>query len=70
MTWLKVDPEVIIDFENDDETTYEDKVEWGKLVKKTVGVFVESTIGLGGERKDWAIKVGFRHMFPQKTFFK
>ncbi len=70
MTWLKVDPEVIIDFENDDETTYEVKVEWGKLVKKTVGVFVESTIGLGGERKDWAIKAGFRHMFPQKTFFK
>ncbi len=49
---------------------YEVKVEWGKLVKKTVGVFVESTIGLGGERKDWAIKAGFRHMFPQKTFFK
>ena len=70
MTWLKVEPEVIIDFENDDKTSYELGVEWGKLVKPTIGVFVKSLIGLGGERKDWAIKVGFRHMFPQKTFLK
>jgi hypothetical protein len=64
MSWLLVDPELIFDFENE-VTTLDLGVEYGKLVTKTIALFIKPTVGLDKDSAtDWALKVGFRHMFP------
>ncbi len=68
MSWLLLDPEFIVDFEDDDETLTVG-IEYGKMITKTVAVFVKPSFGLGDSEVDWAIKIGFRHMFPKKVFF-
>jgi hypothetical protein len=64
ISWLTIDPEIIFDFEDEDTTTLDLGIEYGKMVSKTIGIFVKPTIGLTDGSKDWGIKVGFRHMFP------
>ena len=71
MSWLMLDPELIIDFENDDETEFNVGVGYGKMVSRTMAVFVKTTFHAGGseDNLDWAVKIGFRRMFPKKVFF-
>jgi hypothetical protein len=69
MSWLMLDPELIVDFEDDDETL-NIGVEYGKMISKTMAIFVKPTFGVGDSDTDWAIKIGFRHMFPGMTFWK
>jgi hypothetical protein len=66
VSWLLADPELIIDFENDDKTNFTIGVEYGKMVSKTVGLFIKPKMHAGGSDKvqEWAIKIGFRYMFP------
>jgi hypothetical protein len=70
MSWLMLDPELIIDFEDDNDETLNIGLEYGKMVSKTMAVFVKPTIGFGDSDLDWGIKIGFRHMFPGMTFWK
>jgi hypothetical protein len=70
VSWLMLDPELIIDFENDSDTALDVGLEYGKMLSKTTALFVKPTVGAFGERTDWAIKIGFRHMFPGKYLFK
>jgi hypothetical protein len=70
MSWLLLDPELIIDFEDDNDETLTIGVEYGKMINKTMAVFIKPTVGVGDSDLDWAIKIGFRHMFPGMTFWK
>jgi hypothetical protein len=65
VSWMSLDPELIIDFEDDEDTTLTLGVEYGKLVSRTMGLFIKPTVGLTDDTTDWGIKVGFRHMFPR-----
>jgi hypothetical protein len=69
MSWLMLDPEMVVDFENNDDVTLDVGVEYGKMLSRTIAVFVKPTFGTGDSNNDWAIKIGFRHMFPKKVFF-
>ena len=69
VSWLTLDPELIFDFEKDQETTLDIGVEYGKMINKTTALFIKPTFGVDSSN-DWAIKVGMRFMFPEKTFFE
>lgn len=70
LAYLSVTPEVIWDFENDADTVVEMQVEAGKAVARTALLTLKTTFGLDGDRNDFAIKLGFRHMFPGKYIFQ
>lgn len=70
VSWILFDPELIIDFEDDNDTDLVVGIEYGKLVTKTIAVFIKPSFGLGDSDTNWAIKIGFRHMFPGLFFFK
>ena len=69
VSWLMLDPELIVDFEDDDETL-DIGIEYGKMITKTIAVFIKPTLGVGDSDNDWAIKIGFRHMFPTLVLFE
>ena len=66
VSWLLADPELIIDFEDDDKTNFTLAVEYGKMLSKTIGFFIKPKVHAGGSDKvqEWAMKIGFRYMFP------
>lgn len=71
MSWLMLDPEFLIDFENNTESL-NIAVEYGKVIgkKKNKAVFVKPIVGVGGDNgTDWGVKIGFRHMFPGLKVF-
>ena len=70
VSWILLDPELIIDFEGDDDTDLVVGMEYGKLITKTMALFIKPSFGLGDSDTDWAIKIGFRHMFPGLLLFK
>lgn len=70
MSWILLDPELIIDFEDDNDTDFVVGMEYGKLITKTIALFIKPSFGLGDSNTDWAIKIGFRHMFPGLFLFK
>jgi hypothetical protein len=69
VSWILLDPEFIVDFEDDDESLTVG-LEYGKMITKTIAVFIKPSLGLGDSDTDWAIKIGFRHMFPGLFIFK
>ena len=70
VSWLMLDPELIIDFENDDKTSLDIGLEYGKMINKNIALFCKPTIGVNDSDKDWAVKVGFRYMFHDVVLFK
>lgn len=70
LAYILVDPEIVIDFENDDEVTATLGVEWGKGIGKGVLLFVKGTAGLTDDTTEWGIKIGFRHLFPGTFLFQ
>ncbi|NIO06377.1 MAG: hypothetical protein GTN74_17755 [Proteobacteria bacterium] len=70
VSWILLDPELIIDFEDDNDTDLVVGIEYGKLITNTIALFVKPSFGLGNSDTDWAIKIGFRHMFPGLFLFK
>ena len=55
---MSLDPELIFDFENDEDVTATLGVEYGKLITPTLGFFVKPTVGLTDDTTDSGIKVG------------
>ena len=71
MSWLLLDPELIIDIENDNDTSFVLGAEWGLMTSKRSAIFVKPEVGIGGHtQEDWGIRVGFRYMFPKVLVFK
>ncbi len=70
LAYLLVDPEVIVDFENDNDVTATLGLEFGKPFGRGTLLVLKPTIGLTDDTTDWGIKFAFRHMFPNKFLLK
>lgn len=70
LAYVLVDPEVIVDFENNDDVTATLGVEFGKPFGRGTLLILKPTIGLTNDTTDWGIKFAFRHMFPGNFLLK
>jgi len=59
--WALINPQALIDYENDNDTHINIDLEAGKMISKTQSVYLRPGFGIGGDRLfDWDIETGWK----------
>ena len=62
--WIIVDPQIVIDHENDDEAFYQLEIEVGRMLSGGMSTYVRPGFGIGDDKlMDWNIEVGLKIIF-------
>ena len=62
--WIKLDGKVPVDWENDNSVSATIESQLGKHLSKSVGVYVDGLVGLGGKRSfDYGLGLGLRFKY-------
>jgi hypothetical protein len=69
VSWLTLDPELIIDFENSNKTSSTIGLEYGLMLNRTTALFLKPSVKVG-DGDGWGVKFGFRFMFPKTVLFE
>jgi len=61
INWMMINPQGVIDYENDNDSAWNIDLEAGKMLTKTQSLYLRPGIGIGGDRIfDWDMEVGWK----------
>jgi len=64
ITWLMINPQGVIDYDNDNNASWNLDVEAGKMVTKNQSIYLRPGTGIGGHRVfDWDLEIGWKKVW-------